>query len=164
MAAKQLLFDSSILEDFLRGKEEARRELMAADEHVISILSWIEIMGKASPDMEEQTRQFLGGFELVMLDKFISERAYSLRRDNGIAMTNAVIWATAQIGSRILVTRNIEDFPAKAPGIKNCILASPIGIRGDRNDKNFGRWPDDEKDRICAELSEFWVLKMSPIA
>lgn len=118
MAAKQLLFDSSILEDFLRGKEEARRELMAADEHVISILSWIEIMGKASPDMEEQTRQFLGGFELVMLDKFISERAYSLRRDNGIAMTNAVIWATAQIGSRILVTRNIEDFPAKAPGIK----------------------------------------------
>jgi hypothetical protein len=29
-----------------------------------------------------------------------------------------VIWASAQVNHRILVTRNIKDFPAAMPGIR----------------------------------------------
>jgi predicted nucleic acid-binding protein len=53
------------------------------------------------------------------LDTHIAAHAAALRRERpGLRLADAVIWASAQVNHRILVTRNIKDFPAAMPGIR----------------------------------------------
>jgi predicted nucleic acid-binding protein len=41
-----------------------------------------------------------------------------VRRIRRIKLPDAIIWASAQEHGRILVTRNIKDFPATEPGVR----------------------------------------------
>jgi predicted nucleic acid-binding protein len=46
-------------------------------------------------------------------------RAAALRRERPrLKSPDAVILATAQLRSRVLVTRNTKDFPAQLPGVR----------------------------------------------
>ena len=62
---------------------------------------------------------FLSHFGLDEIDEEIAQRAAALRRDRPrLKSPDAIILATAQIRGRVLVTRNIKDFPAAMPGIR----------------------------------------------
>jgi predicted nucleic acid-binding protein len=112
------LFDTNILIDYLNAVPEARVELERFTEKAISIITWMEILIGAAEDFESPTRGFLGGFQVLGVDERIAGSAVNLRRDHRIKLPDAIIWATAQTHSMILVTRNIKDFPPDDPGVR----------------------------------------------
>lgn len=112
------LFDTNILIDHLNAVPQARKEIERFDDRAASIITWMEVMIGASPDLAEPTRRFLEGFRIIALDDAIAGRAVALRRAHRIKLPDAVIWATAQSTGRLLVTRNTRDFPANDPGIR----------------------------------------------
>jgi predicted nucleic acid-binding protein len=112
------LFDTNILIDYLNAVPQARDELARYEARSISIVTWMEILVGAPPEVEEATRAFLAGFSLINLDDGIAERAVALRRAHGIKLPDAVIWATADVHSLLLVTRNTKDFGKGNPGVR----------------------------------------------
>ena len=103
------LFDTNILIDHLNGVPQARDEIGRFESRAISIVTWMEVMVGAGPDLSEATARFLDGFETLSLDYTIAARA---------KLPGAVIWATAQTSGRLLVTRNVRDFPPGDPGVR----------------------------------------------
>lgn len=112
------LFDTNILVDYLNAVPEARTELRRYTDKAISIITWMEVMVGADDDLESATRNFLSSFDVVAFDGQIAERAVDLRRRHRIKLPDAVIWATAQVQARLLVTRNTKDFPGDDPGVR----------------------------------------------
>ncbi len=113
------LFDTNILIDYLNAVPPARAELLLYAEKAVSIITWMEVMVGAAPDLAAPTRDFLRGFDLIGLDERIAARAVELRRRHRIKLPDAVIWATAQDRAMLLVTRNVKDFPANDPGVRS---------------------------------------------
>jgi len=112
-------FDTNILIDALRGIEGARTELRRAGRPWISRIVWIEIMSKGSSETLRSVESFLGGFSIDEIDSEIGNRAAALRRERpSFTLPDAVIFASALVRGRVLVTRNIKDFPATMPGIR----------------------------------------------
>ena len=97
---------------------EAQRELRLHADPSISIVTWMEVMVGAQAEVAIATREFLGGFRLIGLGERIAALAVELRQRHKIKLPDAVIWATAQEGSMLLVTRNTKDFPADDPGVR----------------------------------------------
>lgn len=112
------LFDTNILIDHLNNVKPARVELARYADRAISSMSWIEVMVGTDANTETGTRRFLSGFELVPIDDAISERSVQLRKAHRIKLPDAIVWASAQVRSMLLVTRNTKDFPAGDPGIR----------------------------------------------
>jgi predicted nucleic acid-binding protein len=112
------LFDTNILIDYLNAVPQARDELGRYDARSISIISWMEVMVGAPAEVEEATRAFLAGFSIIGLDDEIAVGAVSLRRRHGIKLPDAIIWATAEVSSLLLVTRNTRDFGRDNPGVR----------------------------------------------
>jgi len=113
------LFDTNVLIDYLGGVSAARTELRRYEERAISIVTWMEVMIGARAEVEAETRVFLrDGFAVIALSDEIAERAVSLRRQHRLKLPDAVIWASAQAHSALLVTRNTRDFPADTPGVR----------------------------------------------
>lgn len=116
-------FDSNILIDALEGlapaKVEIERAAGLAGRVWISRMVWIEVMSKGSPTALRRTERFLSGFIVDEVDAEIAVRAAALRRERlRLRSPDAVILATAQLRSRVLVTRNTKDFPAQLPGVR----------------------------------------------
>lgn len=112
------LFDTNILIDHLNAVPPARKEIERFESRAISVITWMEVMVGADADLVEPTRRFLEGFTVVALDDEIANRAVELRRAHRIKLPDAVIWASAQTSGRLLVTRNIRDFPPDDPGVR----------------------------------------------
>jgi predicted nucleic acid-binding protein len=112
------LFDTNILIDFLNGVTQARDELALYADKAISIISWMEVMAGADATVEEETRAFLKNFELVPLEQDVAERAVHLRRAHRLKLPDAIVLASAETGSRLLVTRDRKDFSANSPGVR----------------------------------------------
>lgn len=111
------LFDTNILIDYLNAVPQAAEEFDRYDTAAISIITWMEVLAGAGPDVADATRRFLGGFQIVSLEAPIAERAVEIRKEYRIKLPDAIIWATADTNSMLLVTRNSKDFPADAPGV-----------------------------------------------
>ncbi|MCL2830626.1 MAG: type II toxin-antitoxin system VapC family toxin [Betaproteobacteria bacterium] len=112
------LFDTNILIDYLRGISEAERELSRYETRAISTITWMEVIAGADPDEEANIRAWLRTFELVELDSAIAERAVTLRKEKRIRLPDAIVWASAQVKSLLLVSRNTKDFPEDEPGVR----------------------------------------------
>jgi len=112
------LFDTNILIDFLNRVPQARQELALYEERAVSIITWMEVLVGSEESVEEATRLFLRNFRVIDLTDEIAEHAVSLRRAHGIKLPDAVIWATAEAHSLLLVTRNEKDFAIDAPGVR----------------------------------------------
>jgi predicted nucleic acid-binding protein len=112
------LFDTNILVDYLNAVPQARDELERYREKAISIMTWMEVMVGTTATTEKGTKAFLSSFYLIELDDFVAAQAVALRELHRIKLPDAVIWASAQINSRLLVTRNTKDFIEKEPGIR----------------------------------------------
>ncbi len=116
-------FDSNIIIDALRGFREAHGELQRAIQRGgrvwISRMVWIEVMSKGSGDGLRRAERFLEGFGIDEVDAEIGSRAAALRRERPrLKSPDAIILATALTRGRVLVTRNIRDFPAEMPGVR----------------------------------------------
>ena len=112
------LFDTNILIDYLNAVPQAREELGRYGDRSISVISWMEVLVAAPSDLEEPTRNFLNRFTLANLDAKIAERAVVLRRTHRIKLSDAIIWATADVNALLLVTRNSKDFDPNDPGVR----------------------------------------------
>ncbi len=116
-------FDTGIVIDALLGIEQGRAELRRALNQTgrawLSRRAWDEIMSKSSGTELREMERFLAGFAIDEIDSEIADRAAALRRERkGIRLPDAIILATALVRGRVLVTRNIKDFPAEMPGIR----------------------------------------------
>src|SRR5207244_2625705 len=108
----KVLFDTNILIDYLGGVTHADAELSRHRERLISIVTWMEVLTGARDESEEDVVElFLRDFRVVEVTRPIAREAASLRRTRGIRLPDAIIWATAQAESALLVTRNTKDFP-----------------------------------------------------
>jgi predicted nucleic acid-binding protein len=112
------LFDTNILIDFLNAVSEARDELGRYSEKAISIITWMEVMIGTHAEVESRTRAFLDSFTVVELQSAIAERAVDLRRHHRMKLPDAIIWASADIHSMVLITRYTKDFPQGMPGVR----------------------------------------------
>ena len=112
------LFDTNILVDFLNKAPQAYDELHRYESRAVSIVTWMEVMVGADQAMEAQTRHVLGTFNIIPLDNEIAERAVRLRRQHRVKLPDAVIWASADVHSMLLVTRNTKDFAPDTPGVR----------------------------------------------
>ncbi len=112
------LFDTNVLIDFLNEVPEARTELARYRDKAISIITWMEVMIGAGGELETQTRAFLNRFTIIELQSNIAGRAVEIRREHRMKLPDAIIWATADVNSMLLVTRNIKDFPEDTPGVR----------------------------------------------
>ena len=112
------LLDTNILIDHLNGVAAARTEIARYDAPAISVITWMEVMVGAAPDVEAGTRRFLDCFKLVPIDAPVAERAATIRRQTRIRLPDAIIWASAAAHDMLLVTRNTRDFPPDDPGVR----------------------------------------------
>jgi predicted nucleic acid-binding protein len=116
-------FDSNIIIDALSGYPQARAEIDRATDFGsrawISRAVWIEVMSKGEGEGLRRAEILLSGFSVDEIDAEIGQRAAALRRERrGLKAMDAIILATAQTRGRVLITRNIKDFPAEMPGIR----------------------------------------------
>lgn len=116
-------FDSSIIVDALAGVEAALTEIERAfaggNRGWISRMVWIEVLSKGSVPELKAAETFLGWFGVDEVDADIASRAAALRRERTrLKAPDAVILASALMRGRVLVTRNIKDFPATLPGVR----------------------------------------------
>ncbi len=112
------VFDTNILIDYLNGIEQAKSELDLYANKAISAITWMEVMVGATPETEAILRGFLNNFTNLPINVPVANLAVKLRRQHKIKLPDAIVWATAQAHSCILVTRNSKDFSASEPGIR----------------------------------------------
>ena len=113
------LFDTNILLDYIKGVAAAPNELARYDDPAISIVTFVEVVVGTTPSTEARERAFLRTFTIVPVETDVAEEAARLRRTHRIKLPDAIIWATARVEGRLLVTRNTKDFPPGDPGIRH---------------------------------------------
>lgn len=113
------LFDTNILIDYLAGVPAAEAELTRHTERLISAVTWMEVLaGARSEEEEDVIEMFLRDFTLVEISRPIAREAVRWRKARRLRLPDAIILASAQRESALLVTRNSKDFPPDLPGIR----------------------------------------------
>ena len=115
------LFDTNILIDYLNGIPAAKTELdryTGKDDKAISVIAWMEVLVGTTPETEQVTRSFLASFLSLPIDAPVASRSVKIRKSHKIKLPDAIVWATAQVHGRILVTRNTKDFAENEPGVR----------------------------------------------
>lgn len=99
------VFDTSILVDYLLGREDARAEFDRYSTRGISIITMMELRTGARNDEElDVIDLFLRDFRVIEIDRPLAQRAIEIRRKARVTLPDAIIWATAQLESAPLVT------------------------------------------------------------
>lgn len=116
--ASHAMFDSNIIIDALNRHGPALDTIKAfsTPTTVLSRISWIEIMAGAKDDKLLATEAYLRGCTIIELTPEIAARAAELRRKSRLKLPDAMIWATASITERLLITRD-REFPAHWTGV-----------------------------------------------
>jgi len=115
--ATQLLIDTDVLIDYLRGFPDAVSYVEAQQERlVISVVTVAELYAGVRVG-EEQSRleRFLRAFEIIPLDQRLAVQGGLYRRDysksHNVGLADALIAATAAQRQISLVTLNRKHFP-----------------------------------------------------
>lgn len=114
----KVLFDTNILIDYLRGQAQAAAEIELYSDKAISIITWIEVMAGTTPANENATQSFLSTFQILPITQKEAARSVVLRQTKRIKLPDALIWASAQVNDRLLISRNTKDFPDSEPGVR----------------------------------------------
>lgn len=115
----ELSFDTNIIVDALHQRPKAWAELQRVSRAWISRMTWIEVLAGVPETARSETEEFLRLFGLSEIDEEVARRAAALRHQRrGLKVPDAIIFASAQVRGRILVTRNTKDFPPNMPGIR----------------------------------------------
>lgn len=67
-------------------------------------------------DEAQVSASLMAGFALIELDQPVAERAVILRCDRRMKLPDAIVWASAQVNARLLVTRDVKEFPTDDAG------------------------------------------------
>ena len=113
------IFDSNIIIDALNSHRPALDAIksLGGGSTTMSRISWIEILAGAKPDHRAATEAYLRGCNIIELTPDIAARAVEIRRDSRLNLGDAIIWSTALISGRTLITRDSRDFPPDWPGV-----------------------------------------------
>ena len=111
-------FDTNIVIDWLRRRDQAADELARYTRHRISRIAWTEILGGEPVATREQVKSMIARFAVVEVDEEIAEAAADIRHRTRLKLLDSLVLATAQVKGAILITRNTKDFPAQMPGIR----------------------------------------------
>ena len=115
----EAVFDTNILIDYLMGRDEAQQEFDRYTRRGISIVTWMELqIGSRTEGEADVIDLFLREFRVIEITRQVARRAAEIRRRTRVRLPDAIIWATAQMESAQLVTRNTKDFPKDDPAIR----------------------------------------------
>jgi len=107
-----MLIDSNIIIYSTQPQHEALREFIRIHTPVVSVISYIEVLGFHG--LTETERRLLGQFfhaaEVLPLSDSVVETAVLLRRRRRISLGDSIVAATAIDSGRTLVTHNVGDF------------------------------------------------------
>lgn len=112
------LFDTNILIDYLGGVSAAKKELARYEYRAISTITWMEVLVGTTAEDEAAIRAWLSSFHVIALDSAVANHAVEIRKKKRIRLPDAIVWASAQVNSLLLVSRNTKDFPADEPGVR----------------------------------------------
>lgn len=98
----------------------SRRKLNLNDIPIrqLVLLHGMDVLVESTPETQGTIRGFLSGFQSLPIDEQVSDLAVAIRQKHRVKLPDAIVWATAQVNSRILVTRNTKDFAQDEPGIR----------------------------------------------
>ncbi len=114
-----VVVDTSVLLDYLNGERRAERALAAHPHRSISVVSWLELMAVAPPELTEATRGFLRGFERLSISEAIADEALALMNARpGLPLHRALTWATARVNRLTLLTVDARDLKKNEPGVE----------------------------------------------
>jgi len=112
-----LVLDTDIFIDFLRGFEKAKKyfeELDRGDNLIYySAVTEIELIsGQECKRLDKKAEiiKILSQFSKISVDNRIALKAGDFRREYGVAFTGATIAATAFAMKANLVTRDVDDY------------------------------------------------------
>lgn len=115
----EAVFDTNILIDYLAGRQEAQREFERYTRRAVSVVTWMELqIGADNEEEADVIDLFLREFRVVDITRQVARRAVDIRRRTRVRLPDAIIWATAETESALLVTRNTKDFPADDPSVR----------------------------------------------
>lgn len=115
----QAVFDTNILIDYLVGREEAQLEFERYTRRAVSLVTWMELqIGARDEEEGDVIDLFLREFRVVDVTREVARRAVAIRRRTRLRLPDAIIWATAETESALLITRNSKDFPTNDPGVR----------------------------------------------
>ena len=115
----EAVFDTNILIDYLLGRDEAQQEFDRYTRRGISIVTWMELqIGSKNEAEADVIDLFLREFRVIEITRQVARRAAEIRRSTRVRLPDAIIWATAQMESAQLVTRNTKDFPKNDPLVR----------------------------------------------
>lgn len=113
------VLDTNILIDYLKGVEKARRELSRYSRVLVSVITRIELLVGARDESEAGViRDLLGSFDEVALTRTIAERAILIRKEHGMKIPDAIVYATAKESECLIVSRNSRDFHPDWPDVR----------------------------------------------
>jgi len=120
MIGKRALFDSNII-IYLSKKEFPYSYIDQFDEHYISVISYMEILGHRFRDKSEEKfiQELLELFKTLYIDREIADKVIEIRKNGRIKLPDAIIAATAISNKLFLITRNIDDFKNIEVSISN---------------------------------------------
>lgn len=117
MSAKNILVDTDVLIEFLRGKEKAKILLEEASNHAklfCSVVTIAEILAGMRLSEESATEALLSSLNSLPVTENIARTAGLLRksiRGRQIMLPDCLIGATALIHDCRLLTFNKKDYP-----------------------------------------------------
>jgi predicted nucleic acid-binding protein len=76
----------------------------------ISTITWMEVLVGTTTDHEPAICAWLGSFDVIVLDTEIANRAVEIRKHKRIGLPDAIVWASTEVNSLLLVSRNTKDF------------------------------------------------------
>lgn len=113
------VFDTNVLIDFLNGEERAAQEFARYKVSCISVTTHIEVWVGVKHEAEEKLiRSFLSTFEIVEVSEDIANLAVKIRRDTGMKVPDAIIYATAKNQDCVIVSRNTKDLSPDWPDVR----------------------------------------------
>ena len=114
---KNVVVDTDILIDFLRGKRRAQDFLLSIFEDSIiycSVITVAEIYAGMKPHEREKTTELIDSLNIVDVDREIAERAGEYKRDEkrqSLELDDCLIAATAFVKKATLATGNGKHSP-----------------------------------------------------
>jgi len=111
MNGNSALLDSNII-IYLSKREVPLSFLDQFDEHFISVITYMEVLGYQFRNSKEEEfiREMVEVFRILFIDQKVADMAIKIRKKCRIKLPDAIIAATATSLNLCLVTRNIHDF------------------------------------------------------
>lgn len=112
MSGKKVLLDSNIIIYLSKGLLNFDEILNDYDQHSISIITYMEMLGYDFTDSNEEKliRKFMQLFDIIHLEMEIANEVISLRKKKKIKLPDAIILSSAKLNNHDLMTFNLDDF------------------------------------------------------